>query len=114
MKERRGASDGQMACGMNLIKPRSIISNNLIITILAARRGVHLARCHRWRAVELDVAQLVLAEVLVIQVAGGAAAGGGGGKGQVGAACTNGRACEKLNSKEGTNPNKRQRLHKAN
>ena len=108
LEVRRGASDGQMACGMKLIKPKSIISNNVSIAILVARRGVHLARCHRWRAVELDIAQLVFAGVLIIQTVGGVAAGGGGGEGQVGAACINGRACEKLNSKEGTNPNKRQ------
>ena len=87
MKDRRGASDGQMACGMKMIKSRSIISNNLSIAILVARRGVHLARCHRWRAVELIVAQLVFAGVLIIQSAGGVAAAGCGGVGLMGAAC---------------------------
>ena len=108
MKDRRGASDGQMACGMKMIKPRSIISNNLSIAILVARRGVHLARCHRWRAVELNVAQLVFAGILIIQSAGGVAAAGCGGVGLMGAACICGRTCGKLNSKKGANPSKRQ------
>ena len=113
MKDRRGASDGQMACGMNLIITRSIKSNNLSIAILVARRGVHLARCNRLRAVELDIAQLIFAGVLIIQSVGGVAAAGCGGVGLVGAACISGRACGKMNSKEGTNPSKRQKFPKA-
>ena len=80
----------------------------MLVAILVARRGVHLARCHRWRAVELIVAQLVFAGVLIIQSAGGVAAAGCGGVGLVGAACICGWACGKLNSKKGANPSKRQ------
>ena len=114
MKDRRGASDGQMACGMKVIKPRSIISNNLNIAILVTRRGVHLARCNRWRAVELEIAQLNIAGFLIIQTVGGDAAAGGGGVGLVGAACNSGGPCRKMNSKEGTNPSKRQKFSKGN
>ena len=114
MKDRRGASDGQMACGNKLIKPRSIISNNLSIAILVTRRGVHLARCYRWRAVELDIVQLIFAGFLTIQAVGGDAAAGGGGVGLVGAACNSGGPCRKMNSKEGTNPSKRQKFSKGN
>ena len=93
-----------------------------VVTILAARRGVHLARCHRFRAVELTAVLLQGAGAVINRCAAGVVAvdccgdlpkargRGVRGVGASGAARVNGRACEEINSDKGADPKQCQEL----